>query len=280
MKTSTGNGAIKNIWLATDNSNAVAAAERYAVELAKHYQCKLTILHVFQATEGISRQISVDEYISQFRNQKVKELANKFEDIINLNKLSAEFIAVEEQEPAAETIISQALKGDADCIVVGSHGSSGYQKNPFGSITMNLIQANQIPLFIIPKHGVFKSLRRVGMACKGNNAEIKLLKWMAQALLIPPHDLRLVHVSSDDDVFELKQFEEEVSRALGDTISVQFVHDTNIERGLNEFMKAHKLDVLVLAGEPKSFFKKIFTPNIIVRMLYHIELPFLYLPSR
>jgi nucleotide-binding universal stress UspA family protein len=52
----------KNILLATDDSNEVAAAERYAIDFAHHYNCRLHVLHVFPPIEDMDDYgISYDE---------------------------------------------------------------------------------------------------------------------------------------------------------------------------------------------------------------------------
>lgn len=271
---------INNILLATDNSNSVASAELFAIELAAYYKCKLYIINVFEKVSyDESNEISYDEYLHQYKHQKQAELQIKFNDIISIKNIICNYVAYEKHNTVSETIAKFSSKNDINFIIAGTHGSSGYKNNSFGSNTLGLINASKTPLFIIPSHSQFKPFDNSAFACKGLKDELEILKWLSICLSITFNKFKLVHISSDDGNIHLWDFEKNIKSMLGENSpTLNYINDTDIEKGLNEFVANNKIDLLVLTGKPKSFFQKLFSPNIVNRLSYKVQLPLLYLP--
>ncbi len=272
---------IKHILLATDNSDEVAAAEVYAIELAAYFKCKLGIIHIIEVTEEITKEhISFDEYALQHMHHMQNKMETRLGPLLQAKKTDTSFVVKMKEGTVAKTILNYAAYKEVDCLVVGSHGSSGYRNNSFGSAAYELIKKKTIPLFIIPRLGVFHKFNKVAMACKGNTSEIRLLDWLTKTLQFPISEVDLLHVTADDNVFELTQFKKELDDYFTkNKIVLQYINETNIDRALNRYCVKNKIELLVIAGKPKSFFQKLFSPNIVARLNYHIQLPLLYLPN-
>lgn len=212
--------AVKNILQATDNSEKVAAAENYAIEMARYFKAKLTILHIVEIDEAITKHhISLDEYALQHIHQKNHELQEKFSALLIQRKMKAKFVVSMKEESVAKSILEYATVNNSDCIVIGSHGSSGNKNNSFGSVTYDLIKEKSTPLFIIPPQGRFNKFTKVAMACKGNSSEVQLLAWLSKSLDLPIENVNLLHVSIDDNVYQLEQFEQELSTHFSENCS-------------------------------------------------------------
>jgi nucleotide-binding universal stress UspA family protein len=59
------------------------------------------------------------------------------------------------------SILSQATKADADLIVMGSHGKSGFEKFIFGSVTASVIEDSRIPVLVIPSGFRYQKLDKI-----------------------------------------------------------------------------------------------------------------------
>ncbi|TFH08425.1 MAG: universal stress protein [Nitrosomonadales bacterium] len=128
--------SIKKIILATDFSDTSKEASHYALLLATVLNAELNALHVFDlgawkspshyylTTEGYRLAESQDEI-----RQRGKDALNKLAESIDLE---VETIFTE-GDPGHE-IISVADELNADLIILGTHGYSGWKRFAIGSV--------------------------------------------------------------------------------------------------------------------------------------------------
>ena len=127
--------SIKKIILATDFSGLSKDASSHALLLAKNYKAELKVLHVFDIK---ARSIPSHDYLAtdavveglekaiQRGKDTLIELAKSFD-------LEVETIFTE-GKPGHE-IVRVAEELNADLIVLGSHGHSGWRRFTIGSVT-------------------------------------------------------------------------------------------------------------------------------------------------
>ncbi len=132
--------SIKKIILATDFSDISKDASYYALQLAHAFKAELKALHVFDTSAwnvpfhdyssleelGINRVVQGFEETRQRGKNALKELAKSFD-------LEVETIFTE-GKPGHE-IVRVAEELNADLIVLGSHGHSGWRRFTIGSVT-------------------------------------------------------------------------------------------------------------------------------------------------
>jgi len=133
--------SIKKIILATDFSNISKDASYYALLLAQTFKAELKALHVFDtsmwsvparyyyylapAGPGFDAVVEGFEEVRQRGKDALKELAESF-------SLEVETIFTE-GDPGHE-IIRVAEELNADLIVLGTHGHSGWKRFTIGSV--------------------------------------------------------------------------------------------------------------------------------------------------
>ena len=131
--------AIKKIILATDFSDISKDASYYALLLAHAFKAELKALHVFDTSAwnvpfhdyssleelGINRAVEGFEETQQRGKNALKELAESFD-------LEVETIFTE-GAPGHE-IVRVAEELNADLIVLGTHGHSGWKRFTIGSV--------------------------------------------------------------------------------------------------------------------------------------------------
>ena len=118
--------AIKRIILATDFSDISKGASSHALLLAHTYQAELKVLHAFDIN---ARNIPSSYYFIEEARQRgkdaLKELAKSFD-------LEVETIYTE-GDPGHE-IVRVAKELNADLIILGTHGYSGWKRFTIGSV--------------------------------------------------------------------------------------------------------------------------------------------------
>ena len=118
--------SIKKIILATDFSDISKDASSHALQLARAYQAELKVLHAFDinARNAPSSYHFIEE-ARQRGKDALKELAESFDQ-----KVETIFT---EGDPGHE-IIRVAEEQNADLIVLGTHGYTGWKRFTIGSV--------------------------------------------------------------------------------------------------------------------------------------------------
>ncbi len=126
--------SIKKIILATDFSDTAKDASSHALLLAKNYKAELKALHVLDTSAWT---IPSQDYLATVAGvEGLEETRQRGKD--TLNELAESFdLEVEaiftEGDPGHE-IIRVAEEQNADLIVLGTHGYSGWKRFALGSV--------------------------------------------------------------------------------------------------------------------------------------------------
>jgi len=143
--------AYHNILVPVDGSETAYAAVAKAVELAKAFGSKVTVVQVLSLDPYIAA-----EYISANQTNDLIERA-RAAIIESLDAAKAKFhekgIEVEtkllEGQVIHREIIRAAEENHADLIIIGSHGRTGFKKLFLGSVAQSLLGESHIPVLIV-----------------------------------------------------------------------------------------------------------------------------------
>ncbi len=145
---------VERILFPTDFSEGAAHALPYAVDLTKHYNAKLYVLHVVydvgKAFASHVPHVSADELHKEMTNWAVKEMdgyAEELRGIKNVEKTVTIGVPY-------EGIIKFADKEKIDIIVVGTYGRSGLERFIFGSTAERVVRRAPCPVLTVrvPEH--------------------------------------------------------------------------------------------------------------------------------
>jgi len=132
---------IERILFPTDFSEGAAHALSYAVDLAKHYNARLYILHVIydiKRAAGLNiPHISSDELYAGLNDLATKELEKscieETRELSDVKKVVVQGIPYEE-------IIGFVKKEKIDMVVIGTYGRSGLDRFIFGSTAERVVR--------------------------------------------------------------------------------------------------------------------------------------------
>jgi len=146
---------VEKILFPTDFSQGSYHALPYAVDLAKHYNAKLYILHVIYdiAATAYSHvpHISMDEFYKELSGWAQKEIETccieEIRGLSDVEKVVLKGIPYEE-------IIKFAAKEKIDMIVIGTYGRTGLERFIFGSTAERVVRRAPCPVMTVrlPEH--------------------------------------------------------------------------------------------------------------------------------
>jgi len=155
---------IKTILYATDLGDHMRPVFHFALGVAKKYGARIIMLHVAEPL-GSSMRIAISVYMPEVKAQEVlrdglsaalatmhKRLDKFCEDALAENPADREIVAELKvvSGRSAETIVEQAIKMEADLIIVGTHTDPSMGAQLHGSIARNVTQLSKIPVLVVP----------------------------------------------------------------------------------------------------------------------------------
>ena len=150
---------IKRIGVPTDFSETANVAINHAVDIAKRFDAEIFLIHVLEAGayQGIfapSKKTEYDE-IEQAQ-QKLQEDAHKLEQETGLN-VSQTVVSGR----IYEEIVSASNKAGIDLLVMGTHGSSGWEEFFVGSNAFKVVTQSSCPVLSIQENATKTELNSI-----------------------------------------------------------------------------------------------------------------------
>lgn len=134
----------KNILLATDGSKHSVFATEKAIDFAKSYGGRLTAVSVVDVPDELFAEAPT----------LVDELVSKAKGYVDIVKKKAESSGIStrtfvQEGESYRAIIKLATEGNADMIVMGSHGRTGLKRLLMGSVTEKVIGHAPCPVLVV-----------------------------------------------------------------------------------------------------------------------------------
>jgi nucleotide-binding universal stress UspA family protein len=141
---------IKRILCPVDLSETSRRALTHAVALARWYEARVTVLHVFQLF-GPPQLMPADPgpMISPYPTRDVLT-ADVTRFIEPLKDSDVPFDVIVEEGHVARTIVETSARLPADLIVMGTHGRGGVDRLMLGSVTEKVLRRAGRPVLIVP----------------------------------------------------------------------------------------------------------------------------------
>jgi len=136
----------RKILFPTDGSPAAKAAGRFARDIAKGEGDSLLVLVVAApAAYGSVEDKAVTEGIASYMRQVAEDEATE----LSASGVEASFEVVESLE-IHEAIVAKAQEAEADMMVMGTHGHTGFRRAVIGSIADKVVRYSDVPVVLVP----------------------------------------------------------------------------------------------------------------------------------
>jgi len=146
----------ETVLVATDFSEAADAAVEAAVELARHFEAELVLLHAYNVEIPIASPAMSGGYIlpDGFFEQIGKQARAQVEKAAKeITERGVRAVGVAFDEPAALAIVGEAERRDADLIVMGTRGLTGLKHVALGSVADRVVRTAPCPVMTVPTSG-------------------------------------------------------------------------------------------------------------------------------
>ncbi|HEX6915788.1 MAG TPA: universal stress protein [Chitinophagaceae bacterium] len=269
---------MNSILVPTDFSDIAMNAGRYAVSLACDTGIQKIILYnAYQAP------IAADPSMPAVQLFDIDVLKKTSEE--GLQKFRAElqsscsrpmlFETKSEFQLLTSGVQELCKHEEIDAIVMGITGGSKVEEVLIGSNTISVAKHVPVPVFIIPRHATYKSIRQVVLACDFRKVvETMPVLPIKNLLDLTRAKLHILNVSEKPTKAD-EQFESLMLDTLfqGYDPGYHFIHETHFTEAINNFVDANNIDMIITIPKKHGLFEGLFRKSHTRSLAFHSHVP-------
>ena len=140
----------QNILVPVDLSDQSTRAFKVALDVAKKYNSKVTILSCIEvyACHHLYYDLRPNSKLMKEQSKVVKKHFEKLESLAEKNNISVKS-KILTSESVVNDIVTFAKSRKHDLVVIGSHGRTGFDKWLLGSVANGVSQKTKCPILIV-----------------------------------------------------------------------------------------------------------------------------------
>jgi nucleotide-binding universal stress UspA family protein len=275
---------MKTILFPTDFSENSLHAAQYAGMLARKFDAKLVILHVFTHIISLSSQsqlmaqnVILDDQLEKNAEKKLCDFSDKLIQICNLPKVQVEQKL--EVGIVTDIIIRTAEEVKADMIVIGTKGVTNAIDKLLGSNAESVVKSAKRPVWVVPYTACLNVPMTFLYASDLEENETNATQTLLDFATPLGAEYKVIHINEyfDKEVNEaskatIKNLKSEFS---GKNITFKELNRKEVVEGIEAYVSTHKPDVLALAIYDKSFFSNLFLGSITTHFVEKANTPLL-----
>jgi len=258
---------MKKILVPIDFSKPSEYAAKMATKIAKKTGASITLIHLIELPSEIvdiyyGSRFSIPESMLYLR--KIKEKILDFKNNFFTEDIKVDYF-IKLNNPF-DGIKKYADKIDADLIIMGSRGHSKFEEIIIGSNTEKIVRSSKTPVIVVKRDSKKFSLKNLVFASnfKKDNKEvfIKFLDF-ANAFNSKIHLLRVNTPSEFESTAESKQKIKDFIKEYNLLkYSINIYDDTSIEKGIINFSREKKVDLIALSTHGRSGISHLFSRSV------------------
>ncbi|MFH4964026.1 universal stress protein [Gaetbulibacter sp. M235] len=279
---------MKKILLPTDFSENSWNAIKYALQLFKNETCKFYILNTYTPVvydvEFVlvsPAQFGMVDAIKETALKHLKDLEERikreysnpkhsFKTMLQFNTLISEM---------EEIVEDQAI----DYVVMGTQGATGAKEVLFGSNTVHVFNKIKCPVIAIPENFKFEPLHEILFPTDYEiNYTKKLLKPLIYLTSLYISRVNVLNVSFGYELTEEQEKNKKALETFLDKTANLFhsVSNETVQEAITTFQQRARINLLVMINNKHSFFENLFFKSTINQIGFHLNIPFLLIPTK
>ena len=137
------------ILVAVDDSENASRAANVAVTLAKKFGAELLICHAIPMPSSSFGTIDTKSIYFDAARKNAKALLHENIKLAETEGVKASELLIEGLSSVVEAIVITASNRDADLIVIGTRGQSGFKKLLMGSVSSGVLNHAQCSVLVV-----------------------------------------------------------------------------------------------------------------------------------
>ena len=271
---------MKKIIVPIDFSEHSEYALETAAVFAKKYDAEILALHMLELSNAI---ISSTDNAQQAESVFYIKLAEKkFTEFLDKDYLKdIKVTPIVKHFKVFSEVNEVAKEHDADIIIMGSQGASGFKEALIGSNTEKVVRHSSIPVLVIKENPILTDFENVVFACDFSEEAIKPFLNATKMFEGLEAKMHLVYVNLPDNRFrsssEMEKRVAEFLKAADGNIdkmkNVAYISDYSIEKGILNYSNIVGADLVAVATHGRTGLAHFFEGSISEDIANHSTLP-------
>lgn len=275
-----------------DFSDYSTVALRYASALARENKAQIVVCHLIpDLTQAIN--YLEGNYVGTVHEALITSATAKFEEFVQKNCPDLPITKVIGQGNASEWILRLAQEHQADLIVMGTHGHTGYERFFLGSVTNRVLHKTTVPVLTIckPSHNFLQESSAHPVQIKrilcpldfdaNNHAIVDTALSLGRQYKAR---LLFVHVISNKEKVDWPAAEKEAQDSFHKILDPQMSDDCEIDFFVHagepgniilRMIDSHNIDLLVMGHHSRKPIEELFLGSVAKRMVTDAACPVL-----
>lgn len=279
---------MKKILLPTDFSENSWNAIDFALQLFQNEICEFYLLNtytpvIYNLNEIVisAAQSNLEDIIKENAINGLKQVKARI--IKEHNNLKHNFIEI----TSFNTLIGEIneLNKDAtiDYIVMGTKGATGAKEILFGSNAVHVFKSAKCPVLAVPDTFSFEAPHEILFPTDYNiNFKIEQIQPIIDIAKQFNSRINILHVFQNESLTNKQEDNKKHLTTLVKETSYLYheVEGKNIPKTITDFQSRARTNLLTMINNKHSFFENIFFKNKINQIGFHLNTPFLVIPTK
>lgn len=250
---------MKTIIVPVDFSKVAYNAYLYACELAKFYQYKVKVIHVYggelSAMEGLALQTG-DTPFNYLVSKLNAFVSGDAEKGTVLTKTDVEVEILEGR--VVKKIVEVSEDENTAMIIAGTEGHYNWLEQLSGSITSALAQKAKCPVLLVPKGAKYQRYKNMLYASDFSSADEKMILKFIDFAHQFDASVHFIHIEDEDDI-DFTEIEDTIFNLLfkdGDptfSFNMVSINGVDVISGLNQYAEENDVDLIVLVNHHRAY---------------------------
>jgi nucleotide-binding universal stress UspA family protein len=267
---------MNTILVPTDFSQNAKIALYYGLFLAKKFHAELIILNAWNIPQSHSSMLlSINDYLKEAAQKEMDILIQEIREDERWRDVNVSTLIT--MGEVAWTIKSAAKENNVDLIVMGTKGATGLKKVFIGSNAASVIDDIPCTVICIPEeHMLANPIDKIAFATDMSDDNIYSIKELIKFADFFQAKIDVFHVADleSDKKEKFEQFCVTVNERLNKKInSFKFFTGTEIEKNIEQYVKAENISMLAIATKKRSIIEKFFNSSISKELSFHTQIP-------
>ncbi|WNJ20856.1 universal stress protein [Pontibacter sp. G13] len=270
---------MRHILIPTDFSLAAQNAYQYSMRLTRQMPARLSLLHVLPE-RPVVRNYEQWPTADPLQTEKVEEAMKRFDQFRNpFGSLEVkEEVLIETGQPAHE-ILHSAVEESVDLIVMGRDSSPKPDDAFFGNVLSTVMYDAKCPVLIVPEKYPYRPIQHVMYATTFRARDLTALDKVSEEAFKMGAKVSCVHIERNSLEWREVLPNTQAAASNGATQAAQqpvtyvsFDKD-HLGDGLNEFIREHRVDLVVMVTQPRNLFDQLLRPSMTGQIAASLQVP-------
>lgn len=275
---------MKNILVPVDFSKNSENATKYAILLAAKLKAKLFLFHSFYSphASGHLSTRDADSGKKTGHELSIQDLKDLYTQCSPLTDQNVEYLS--SQKELREELPEIIRNNNIDLLVMGTQGIGWLEGKVFGTNTSWAIENLSCPILAIPETETPLEITHITYASQFLDSDIANLKAVSLIIERFSADVTVIHIeshSTDSLNQQLNNFKEKLKKEMNfQSIAFKSIIAPNVEEALENYIKEHPVNLLVMSAQQRDMYDKVFGKSITRLMVHRLKSPILFFHHR